>query len=81
MKKLKLNLDGKMLSKEQMKKVVGGYGENPFCDYSSPYYSEENCCLSRGWSWCHCYYTTNLYNTICTIRPCNDVCPEIHPEY
>lgn len=29
MKKLKLNLDGKeMLSKEQMKKIVGGYGCN-----------------------------------------------------
>jgi len=77
MKKLKLKLDGKMLSKEQMKKVIGGYGydDNPFCDFMSVYYSEENCCLSTGWSFVTCTDSeTGRTGTYCSHVPADILC-------
>ena len=38
MKKLKLNLEGKMMSKDQMKKVVGGSSCAIYCIYEGTIY-------------------------------------------
>lgn len=72
MKKLKLNLKGKMLSKDEMKKVQGGYGgcrltcyvENPDTTTITTYYcSDDNCWFSSDGNCMYC--GQNFYPDCC----------------